>query len=65
MHTFSHSPYPFISLLKLKIERFRTVSNKDIFSSLDDDKSCEETDHASNEGENSEETNDPDEEADP
>ena len=42
-----------------------TVSNKDIFSSLDDDKSSEETDDASNEGESSEETNDSDEEADP
>ena len=36
-----------------------TVSNKDIFSSLDDDKSSEETDDASNEGESSEETADP------
>ena len=55
-----------------------TVSNKDIFSSSDDDKSSEETDDASsegeiseetddvsNEGESSEETNDSDEEADP
>ena len=55
-----------------------TVSNKDIFSSLDDDKSSEETDDASNEresseetddasneDESSEETNDSDEEADP
>ena len=33
-----------------------TVSNKDIFSSSDDDKSSEETDDASNEGEISEET---------
>ena len=54
------------------------VSNKDIFSSSDDDKSSEEiddasnegeiseeTDDASNEGESSEETNDSDEEADP
>ena len=41
------------------------VSNKDIFSSLDDDKSSEETDDASNEDESSEETNDSDEEADP
>ena len=31
-----------------------TVSNKDIFSSSDDDKSSEETDDASNEGESSE-----------
>ena len=38
-----------------------TVSNKDIFSSSDDDK----TDDASNEGESSEQTNDSDEEADP
>ena len=35
-----------------------TVSNKDIFSSSDDDKSSEETDDASNGGESSEETND-------
>ena len=35
-----------------------TVSNKDIFSSSDDDKSSEETDDASNEGEISEETDD-------
>ena len=35
-----------------------TVSNKDIFSSSDDDKSSEETDDASNEGESSEETDD-------
>ena len=42
-----------------------TVSNKDIFSSSDDDKSSEETDDASNEGESSEEMNDSDEEADP
>ena len=42
-----------------------TVSNKDIFSSSDDDKSSEETDDTSNEGESSEETNDSDEEADP
>ena len=42
-----------------------TVSNKDIFSSSDDDKSSEETDDASNEGESSEETNDSDEETDP
>ena len=55
-----------------------TVSNKDIFSSSDDDKSSEETDDASNggesseetddainEGEISEETDDSDEEADP
>ena len=42
-----------------------TVSNKDIFSSSDDDKSSEETDDASNEGESSEQTNDSDEEADP
>ena len=42
-----------------------TVSNKDIFSSSDDDKSSEETDDASNEDESSEETNDSDEEADP
>ena len=42
-----------------------TVSNKDIFSSSDDDKSSEETDDGSNEGESSEETNDSDEEADP
>ena len=35
-----------------------TVSNKDIFSSSDDDKNSEETDDASNEGEISEETND-------
>ena len=42
-----------------------TVSNKDIFSSSDDDKSSEETDEASNEGESSEETNDSDEVADP
>ena len=42
-----------------------TVSNKDIFSSSDDNKSSEETDDASNEGESSEETNDSDEEADP
>ena len=42
-----------------------TVSNKDIFSSSDDDKSSEETDHTSNEGESSEDTNDSDEEADP
>ena len=42
-----------------------TVSNKDIFSSSDDDKSSEETDGASNEGESSEETNDSYEEADP
>ena len=34
------------------------VSNKDIFSSSDDDKSSEETDDASNEGESSEETDD-------
>ena len=33
-----------------------TVSNKDIFSSSDDDKSSEETDDTSNEGEISEET---------
>ena len=38
-----------------------TVTNKDIFSSSDDDKSSEETDDASNEGESSEETNDSDE----
>ena len=42
-----------------------TVSNKDIFSSSEDDKSSKETDDASNEGESSEETNDSDEEADP
>ena len=55
-----------------------TVSNKDIFSSSDDEKSSEETDDASNggessketddatnEGESSEETDDSDEEADP
>ena len=42
-----------------------TVSNKDIFSSSDDDKSSEETDDASNEGESSKETNDSDEKADP
>ena len=42
-----------------------TVSNKDIFSSPDDDKSSEETDDDSNEGESSEQTNDSDEEADP
>ena len=42
-----------------------TVSNKDIFSSSDDDKSFEETDDASNEGESSEETNDSDKETDP
>ena len=55
-----------------------TVSNKDIFSSSDDDKSSEETDDTSNEGKNSEEaddtsnegksseeTDDSDEEADP
>ena len=42
-----------------------TVSNKDIFSSSNDDKSSEETDDASNEGESSEETDDSDEEADP
>ena len=35
-----------------------TVSNKDIFSSSDDDKSSEDTDDASNEGEISEETDD-------
>ena len=35
-----------------------TVSNKDIFSSSDDEKSSEETDDASNEGEISEETDD-------
>ena len=35
-----------------------TVSNKDIFSSSDDDKSSEETDDASNESESSEETDD-------
>ena len=35
-----------------------TVSNKDIFSSSDDDKSSEETDDASNGGESSEETDD-------
>ena len=35
-----------------------TVSNKDIFSSSDDDKSSEETHDASNEGESSEETDD-------
>ena len=35
-----------------------TVSDKDIFSSSDDDKSSEETDDASNEGESSEETDD-------
>ena len=35
-----------------------TVSNKDIFSSSDDDKSSEETDDASNEGEIFEETDD-------
>ena len=35
-----------------------TVSNKDIFSSSDDDKSSEDTDNASNEGEISEETDD-------
>ena len=35
-----------------------TVSNKDIFSSSDDDKSSEETDDASNEGEIPEETDD-------
>ena len=42
-----------------------TVSNKDIFSSSDDDKNSEETEDTSNEGKNSEETNDSDEEADP
>ena len=42
-----------------------TVSNKDIFSSSDNDKSSEETDDASNGGESSEETDDSDEEADP
>ena len=42
-----------------------TVSNKDIFSSSDDDKSSEETDDASNEDESLEQTNDSDEEADP
>ena len=42
-----------------------TDSNKDIFSSSDDDKSSEETDDASNEGESSEQTNVSDEEADP
>ena len=41
-----------------------TDSNKDIFSSSDDDKSSEETDDASNEGESSERRNDSDEEAD-
>ena len=59
-------------------DKTSTVSNKDIFSSSDDDKSSEEsddasnegeiseeTDDASNEGESSEETNDSDEEADP
>ena len=35
-----------------------TVSNKDIFSSSDDDKSSEETDDASNKGESAEETDD-------
>ena len=40
-----------------------TVSNKDIFSSSNDDKSSEETDNASNEGESSEEMDDSDEEA--
>ena len=42
-----------------------TVSNKDIFSSSNDDKSSEETDDASNERESSEETNDSDKEPDP
>ena len=42
-----------------------TVSNKDIFSSSDDNKGSEETDDAINEGEISEETDDSDEEADP
>ena len=39
-------------------DEMSTVSNKDIFSSSDDDKSSEETDDASNEGEISEETDD-------
>ena len=42
-----------------------TVSNKDIFSSSDDDKSSEETDDASDKDESSEETDDSDEEGDP
>ena len=39
-------------------DKTSTVSNKDIFSSSDDNKSSEETDDASNEGEISEETDD-------
>ena len=46
-------------------DEMSAVSDKDIFSSSNDDKSTEETDDASNEGESSEETNDSDEEADP
>ena len=42
-----------------------TLSNKNIFSSSDDDESFEEADDTSNEGESSEETNDSDEETDP
>ena len=42
-----------------------TVSNKDIFSSLDDDKSSEETDDAGDEGKSYEKTNDSDEQVSP